>query len=84
MLAESNWCLNYDDVLYFPPASLKWEYFTPSDTRTTGGWLGRASFYHVTVDGKVNRDAAWTYPAPVDSTDEVKDHVAFWKGIQVE
>ncbi|HEV7801167.1 MAG TPA: DUF427 domain-containing protein, partial [Burkholderiales bacterium] len=45
---------------------------------------GTASYYHVAVDGEVNRDAAWYYPAPKDAARNVTGRIAFWKGVQVE
>jgi uncharacterized protein (DUF427 family) len=38
----------------------------------------------VQVDGQVNRDAAWFYSKPSAAAGEIKDYVAFWKGIRVE
>jgi uncharacterized protein (DUF427 family) len=35
------------------------------------------------VNEAVNHDAAWYYPDPSDAAKQIKDHVAFWKGIQV-
>ena len=46
-------------------------------------WKGTASYYSVNVDGSVNTDAAWVYPDPKDAAAEIKDHVAFWKGVDV-
>ena len=36
------------------------------------------------VDGKENKDAAWFYPAPKDAAKQIKDYVAFWKGVEVK
>ena len=56
---------------------------TPSATTTVCPWKGTASYYSVEVDGQTNVDAAWYYPAPKDAAKEIKDRVAFWKGIVV-
>ena len=48
------------------------------------GWKGTASYHSVVVDGSVNADAAWYYPEPKDAAAEIKDRVAFWKGVTVE
>lgn len=55
-----------------------------SDTQTQCPWKGTASYHSIEVDGQVNRDAAWTYPDPKPAAAEIKDHVAFWKGVVVE
>jgi uncharacterized protein (DUF427 family) len=38
----------------------------------------------VEVDGIKNENAAWYYPQPKAAAAEIKDHVAFWKGVKVE
>ena len=48
-----------------------------------GSWKGEASYYHVVVEGKENPDAAWFYPDPKDAASQIKDRVAFWKGVEV-
>jgi uncharacterized protein (DUF427 family) len=37
----------------------------------------------VVVDGERVADAAWYYPDPKDAAQEIKDRVAFWKGVLV-
>jgi uncharacterized protein (DUF427 family) len=69
--------------VYFPVSAVKPEYLQPSDTHTVCGWKGTASYYHVVVDGKTNRDAAWYYPDPKDEAKQVLGRVAFWRGVQV-
>ena len=46
-------------------------------------WKGTASYYDVTVDGQVCKDAAWYYPQPSTAAAQIRDHVAFWHGVQV-
>jgi hypothetical protein len=36
------------------------------------------------VNGERNADAAWYYREPKPAAKEIKDHVAFWKGVRVE
>jgi len=82
-LAESNATVVVEGNHYFPRDSVKKEFFRESDTHTTCPWKGLASYYDVVVDGKVNKDAAWYYPQPSEAAKEIKDAVAFWKGVQV-
>jgi uncharacterized protein (DUF427 family) len=70
--------------VYFPPDAVRAEHFSPSDTHTVCGWKGTASYYDVTVDGEVNRDAAWYYPTTTDAARHVEGWVAFWHGVTVE
>jgi uncharacterized protein (DUF427 family) len=36
------------------------------------------------VNGEKNPGAAWYYPEPKDAAAEIKDHVAFWRGVDVQ
>ena len=69
---------------YFPSEDVKHEYLQPSASHTTCPWKGEASYYDVVVDGEVNSDAAWYYPEPKPAAAEIKDHIAFWRGVVVE
>lgn len=84
VLAESDATVVVEGNHYFPPSAIKRDLFNPTGTRTTCSWKGVACYYTVTVDGKDNIDAAWYYPEPKDAAAEIKDHVAFWKGVTVE
>ena len=70
--------------VYFPPEAINKTYFRESQTHTVCSWKGTASYYDVVVDGKTNKDAAWYYPDTKDAANNVKDFVAFWKGVSVE
>ena len=83
VLAESDRYEVVEGNVYFPPEALKMEYFRPSDTHTTCGWKGVASYYTVTVNGKENPDAAWYYPEPKPAASHIKGYMAFWRGVQV-
>ena len=73
-----------DNNVYFPPASVDQQYLRHSSRETACAWKGKASYYHVTVDGKVNQDAAWTYRAPHDAASQIAGHIAFWRGVLVQ
>lgn len=83
VLAESADTVVVEGNHYFPAEDLHTEYFTESPTTTVCPWKGTARYYSVTVDGKINRDAAWYYPDPSVKAVAIKDRVAFWKGVQV-
>jgi uncharacterized protein (DUF427 family) len=84
VIAESDATEFIEGNHYFPPASLHSEFFRESDTHTVCGWKGTASYYDLIVDGKTNRDAAWYYPEPMSAAENIRGHVAFWNGVQVE
>lgn len=83
VLAESDETVVVEGNHYFPAQAIKREYFRESSKHTTCPWKGLASYYDVVVDGEVNADAAWYYPEPKPAAQEIKDHVAFWRGVQV-
>ncbi|MBK8064255.1 MAG: DUF427 domain-containing protein [Betaproteobacteria bacterium] len=84
VLAESEEFETVENNVYFPPAALRREHFQPSETHTTCGWKGEASYYDVVVDGKRNKDAAWFYPEPKSAAAQIRGYVAFWRGVTVE
>jgi len=67
----------------FPPESIHQEYFQPSDKHTTCPWKGVANYYNVVVNGQVNKDAAWYYADLKPAAKQIKDRVAFWRGVEV-
>lgn len=83
VIAESDKTVVVEGNHYFPAASLADELFTPTQTTSHCPWKGDASYYTVTVGDQTNTDAAWYYPDPKDAAKEIKDHVAFWKGVTV-
>ena len=68
---------------YFPPDSVYAALLKPSGTTTVCPWKGTAHYFHVVVDGEQNSDAAWYYPEPKPAAAEIRDRIAFWKGVQV-
>ena len=83
VLAESDHTVRLEGNHYFPLESLRREFLAPSQTTSVCPWKGTASYYDVTVDGQVNKGAAWYYPQPSPAAAQIRDHVAFWHGVQV-
>jgi len=83
VIAESDDTVVVEGNHYFPADAVKREYLVDSATHSTCPWKGEASYYSLRVDGQENRDAAWYYPQPKDAAAEIKDRVAFWKGVEV-
>ena len=84
VIAESDATVVVEGNQYFPPQSVRREYLKPSATHTECPWKGTASYYHVEVNGQHNPDAAWFYPAPKAAASQIKDHIAFWRGVKIE
>lgn len=84
IVAESDETIVIEGNHYFPHSSIKKEYFVPTNTHTVCPWKGTASYYSLKIDGKVNEDAAWYYPETSELAKNIKNYVAFWKGVKVE
>lgn len=84
VVAESDKTVVVEGNHYFPPDTINRDYFQQSSTHTTCPWKGEASYYNVVINGQTNKDAAWYYPEPKAAAAEIKDHVAFWRGVKVE
>ncbi|NIO03513.1 MAG: DUF427 domain-containing protein [Proteobacteria bacterium] len=82
-LAESNETLVIEGNHYFPSDSINQQYFQNSETHTTCSWKGEASYYNIVADGEMNKDAAWYYPEPKEAAKQIKNYVAFWRGVEV-
>ncbi len=84
VLAESDEYEVVEGNVYFPPSAINRAYFQESDKQTICGWKGTAHYYHIVVNGEVNVDVAWYYPAPKEEARMIDGHVAFWCGVTVE
>ena len=83
VIAESDDTVVVDGNHYFPESTLKREYVTFSNHKTTCAWKGQASYYSRIVDGELNLDAVWYYAEPKPEAEMVRGRVAFWKGVKV-
>ena len=83
VIADSNDTKIIEGNHYFPVDSINTNLLKISDTHTVCHWKGTASYYNIEVNDKVNRDAAWYYPEPSGLAEGIKNHVAFWRGVEV-
>jgi uncharacterized protein (DUF427 family) len=83
VLAESDRTILVEGNQYFPPDDVRAGFLEPSAASTHCPWKGDASYYNVVVGDGRNEDAAWYYPEPYDAAALIKDHIAFWKGVEV-
>lgn len=81
-IAESDDTVVVDGDHYFPEASVRREYLTFSNHRSSS-WKGQAHYQSLLVNGELNPDAAWSYPEPNEAAAETRGRIAFWKGVQV-
>ncbi|MEC5159721.1 uncharacterized protein (DUF427 family) [Janthinobacterium sp. CG_23.3] len=72
-----------ENKVYFPLSAVNQAYLQRSSHHSECPWKGTAHYYHLTVGGKFNDNAAWYYPAPYEAASEIAGHVAFWRGVEV-
>jgi uncharacterized protein (DUF427 family) len=84
VIADSGTFESVEGNVYFPPGAVQRGHLRDSSTTTICPWKGTAHYYDVVVGDQVNRDAAWYYPDPKPAAANIRDHVAFWRGVTVE
>ena len=84
VIAQSDATIMVEGNHYFPKEGLLGDHFLESTSQSVCPWKGVASYYDVTVDGQTNRGAAWYYPDPKPAATDIRDYVAFWRGVRVE
>jgi len=83
VVAQSDDIVTVEGNAYFPREAVREDVLRPSDHHSFCPWKGTASYYHLEVEGQLNRDAVWYYPTPMDAAKEITGRVAFWHGVQV-
>ena len=83
VVAESDDTVVVEGNHYFPEASLKREYTSFSNHRTSCAWKGQARYLSLLVNGELASDAVWYYPEPTEAAAQIKDRVAFGRGVQI-
>lgn len=84
VIAETSEFEVVEGTIYFPPESIKKEFFTDSSLRSTCPWKGAASYYSLNVNGEEMPDVAWYYPEPSQAASNIKNYVAFYPAVTVE
>jgi uncharacterized protein (DUF427 family) len=82
-IAESDETVMVEGNHYFPRDAVDAAMLRDSDTTTVCPWKGTAHYHNLMVGGAENRNAAWYYPNPKPAAAEIRDRIAFWKGVEV-
>ncbi|MFW2349935.1 DUF427 domain-containing protein [Qipengyuania sp.] len=82
-LARSDDTVVVEGNHYFPAGDVARGVLVPSETTSRCPWKGTASYYSINAGGAINTDAAWYYPEPKEAAAEIRDRIAFWKGVEV-
>lgn len=83
LIARSDDTVVVEGNHYFPRADVDASALGDSATITRCPWKGEAHYHSVIAGGKTNRDAAWYYPEPLTAAENIRDRIAFWKGVEV-
>jgi uncharacterized protein (DUF427 family) len=83
VIAESPDTVIVEGNHYFPKASVNTALLEPSNHTSVCPWKGTANYYSLNVNGERNVNAVWYYAEPKDAAAQIKDRVAFWKGVSV-
>ena len=83
VIAESDETVVVEGNHYFPPQSVKQEFLRSVSNTTLCPWKGTAHYYDVVVGEQANEGAAWYYPEPKEKAAQIRDHIAFWRGVTV-
>jgi uncharacterized protein (DUF427 family) len=84
VIAESGSTVMVEGNHYFPRSAVRQDVLTDSTYSTVCPWKGTASYHSVVVNGQTNQDAAWYYAEPKQAASQIKDYLAFWRGVTIE
>lgn len=82
-VAQSDETIIVEGNHYFPPESVRREYLRPSRMLSICPWKGLARYHTLEVEGERNPHAAWFYPQPFPWIRKIRNHLAFWNGVEV-
>ena len=82
-IAASNETVVVDGNHYFPPSAVDQSLLEASAHTSVCPVKGTARYFHIRVGNALNVNAAWTYPDPTPDAHAIRDHIAFWKGVDV-
>lgn len=65
-------------VIYFPRSDIAMAFLDPSEKVTHCPHKGDANHFSIVTKSQTISDAAWSYEAPVQAVERIKDHLAFY------
>ncbi|WP_282157417.1 DUF427 domain-containing protein [Shimia thalassica] len=70
-------------VIYFPRADIAMAFLDASDHSTHCPHKGDATYFSIVTKSKTIKNAGWSYEAPVEGAERIKDHIAFYSTDEV-
>ncbi|HEX8445067.1 MAG TPA: DUF427 domain-containing protein [Sphingomonas sp.] len=83
VIARSDDIVTVEGNAYFPRDAVMPGVLQDSARTSVCPWKGTARYHSIVVDGAENQDAAWYYPEPKPAAAEIRDRIAFWRGVIV-
>lgn len=65
-------------VIYFPRSDIAMAFLDRTDHGTHCPWKGDASYYSIVTKSQTLTNKVWTYEAPLEGVERIKDHLAFY------
>ncbi len=84
VIADSDSFEEVEGNIYFPPEALNRSLVQESSKTSFCPWKGTASYVSIRVGDSENLDAGWYYPDPKPAAKNIKNHYAFWRGVEVQ
>ncbi len=69
---------NYPPVAYFPRGDVEMGYLGRTARSSHCPYKGDASYFTITMDGRIAENAVWSYETPYPAMDAIKDRLAFY------
>ena len=83
VIAHSDRTIVLEGNHYFPREDVDTSLLERTRKTSECPWKGTAHYYTIELDGARNEDAAWYYPNPKPEAAAIRDHIAFWNGVEV-
>jgi uncharacterized protein (DUF427 family) len=72
---------DYPPVAYFPRGDVDMAFMARTSRSTHCPYKGQASYYTLTMDGRVSENAVWSYEDPYPAMAAIRDRIAFYPNI---
>jgi uncharacterized protein (DUF427 family) len=65
-------------IYYFPEADVRMDLLEPTDRTTRCPFKGEASYWSVRAGERISKNAAWSYPEPIEDAPPLRGYIAFY------
>jgi uncharacterized protein (DUF427 family) len=84
VIAESNNTIQFEGKKYFPHSAVKEKFFIESEKHSVCPIKGLANYYHLEVNGKRIKDAAYYFPNPNPRLKSIQNYIGFGDELKIE